>query len=161
MHPGSDPKSTSFHFSGSASFLTRKPVSARTVIKVDSHAYTHIIPRLQKVIDGADPFGITDSAEWKGGGGFRFFNLAPSLLERDKWGNWIINQQYNAAMLSQALCKLEGFRYAPSDTLFWQQGHCTERDFIYVTTQNLTPAQLDDLSEDRLGHDRLNRAIYS
>src|SRR6476469_299168 len=37
MQPGSDPKSTSFHFSGSASFLTLKPVSARTVIKMDSH----------------------------------------------------------------------------------------------------------------------------
>lgn len=35
--------------------------------------------------------------------------LAPSLLERDKWGNWVINKDYNPAMLAEALCKLEGF----------------------------------------------------
>jgi hypothetical protein len=73
---------------------------------------------------------------WKGGGGFRYYKLAPSLLEKDKWGNWVINKKYNAAMLAEALCKLESFTYAPSDTIYWQHGYSTERDFIYVTTQN-------------------------
>ena len=44
-------------------------------------------------------------------------------------------------MLAEALCKLEGFTYAPSDTLYWQHGHSTERDFIYVTTQTLSLEQ--------------------
>jgi len=74
--------------------------------------------------------------------------LAPSLLERDKWGNWVINKAYNAAMLAEALCKLEGFVYAPSETVYWQHGHSTERDFIYVTTQHLTHEQLLHLSSD-------------
>jgi len=52
------------------------------------------------------------------------------------------------AILAEAVCKLEGFRYAPSDSLYWQHGHSTERDFIYVTTQSLDPEQLQQLSDD-------------
>jgi adenine-specific DNA-methyltransferase len=90
---------------------------------------------------------------WKGGGGFRYYRLAPSLLEKDKWGQWVISKEFNAAMLAEAACKLEGFTYAPSDTLYWQHGHSTERDFIYVTTQHLSADQLAQLS-DEVGPDR-------
>jgi hypothetical protein len=41
--------------------------------------------------------------------------------------------------------KLEGFTYAPSDSMYWQQGRSTERDFIYVTTANLSHDQLQQL----------------
>jgi hypothetical protein len=80
-------------------------------------------------------------------------HIAPSLLEKDRWGNWVINKQYNPAMLAEALCKLEGFEYAPSDAVYWQHGHSTERDFIYVTTQTLSPEQLAQLS-DEVGQER-------
>jgi adenine-specific DNA-methyltransferase len=105
------------------------------------------------VIDGQDPGGITESVSWKGGGGFRYYRLAPSLLEKDKWGNWVISKEFNAAMLAEAVCKLEGFVYAPSDTVYWQHGHSTERDFIYVTTQKLGHEQLQELS-DEVGSER-------
>jgi adenine-specific DNA-methyltransferase len=90
---------------------------------------------------------------WKGGGGFRYYKLAPSLMEQDKWGNWVICKQYNAAMLAEAVCKLEGFNYAPSETIYWQHGHSTETDFIYVTTQNLNHEQLQALA-DEVGESR-------
>ncbi|MEI2610491.1 MAG: hypothetical protein V9G20_17830 [Candidatus Promineifilaceae bacterium] len=118
------------------------------MVELGEHCHTHIIPRLQKVIDGTDPGGITQAVHWQGGGGFRYFRLAPSLLEKDQWGNWVINKQYNPTMLTEAVCKLEGFTYAPSDTLYWQHGHSSERDFIYVTTQTLTPDQLQALSDE-------------
>ena len=123
------------------------------MVELGEHCHTHIIPRLKKVIDGEDPGGITEAVGWKGGGGFRYYRLAPSLLEKDKWGNWVINREYNAAMLAEAVCKLEGFRYAPSDAVYWQHGHSTERDFIYVTTQSLGPEQLQQLS-DEVGESR-------
>ena len=72
------------------------------------------VTRLKKVIDGQDSGGISEAVDWKGGGGFRYFRLAPSLLEKDRFGNWIISKNYNAGMLAEALCKLEGFRYAPN-----------------------------------------------
>lgn len=122
------------------------------MVELGDQCQTHIIPRLRKVIDGNDPGGITESSNWKGGGGFRYFNLAPSLIENDRWGNPIINKSYNADMLAEAVCKLEGFTYAPTD-VYWQQGCSTERDFIYVTTQKLTREQLQALSDD-VGDDR-------
>ncbi|HQE84656.1 MAG TPA: site-specific DNA-methyltransferase, partial [Candidatus Hydrogenedentes bacterium] len=69
-------------------------------------------------------------------------------LEKDKWGNWVINKEYNAEMLAQAVCKLEAFTYAPSDTVYWQHGYSTESDFIYVTTQSLTREQLAQISDE-------------
>ena len=118
------------------------------MIELGEHAHTHILPRLHKVVNGMDVGGITKSVGWKGGGGFRFYRLAPSLMEQDAWGRWIINKQYNATMLSEALCKLEGFTYAPNEQHYWMHGYSTERDFIYVTTATLTHTQLVQLSEE-------------
>ena len=124
------------------------------MVELGEHCHTHIIPRLKKVIDGEDQRRHhARRSNWKGGGGFRYYRLAPSLLEKDKWGNWVISHDYNAAMLAEAVCKLEGFTYAPTDSVYWQHGHSTERDFIYVTTQSLTPDQLSALS-DEVGPER-------
>lgn len=117
-------------------------------IELGDHCHSLCIPRLKKVIDGEDVGGITEAVGWKGGGGFRYCRVAPSLLEKDKWGNWVINSAFNPAMLAEAVCKVEGFTYAPSDSTYWQHGRSTERDFIYVTTQTLTHEQLQQLSDD-------------
>jgi adenine-specific DNA-methyltransferase len=143
----------SFAGSGSTGAVAHKMGRRWIMIELGEHCHTHIIPRLKKVIDADDAGGITESVRWKGGGGFRYYRLAPSLLEKDKWGNWVINKAYNAAMLTEALCKLEGFVYAPSDSVYWQHGHSTERDFMYVTTANLSHEQLQQLS-DEVGPDR-------
>ena len=143
----------SFAGSGTTGAVAHKMGRRWIMVELGEHCHTHIIPRLKKVIDGEDKGGITEAVGWKGGGGFRYYHLAPSLLEKDKWGNWVINKAYNPAMLARAVCKLEGFTYAPSDTVYWQQGHSSERDFIYVTTQNLSHDQLQALS-DEVGADR-------
>jgi adenine-specific DNA-methyltransferase len=143
----------SFAGSGTTGAVAHKMGRRWIMVELGEHCHTHIIPRLKKVIDGEDPGGITKTVNWKGGGGFRYYRLAPSLLEKDKWGNWVINKSYNAAMLAEALCKLEGFTYAPSDSVYWQHGHSTERDFIYVTTAHLSHEQLQQLS-DEVGPDR-------
>ena len=143
----------SFAGSGTTGAVAHKMGRRWVMVELGEHCHTHIIPRLKKVIDGEDPGGITEAVGWKGGGGFRYYRLAPSLLEKDKWGNWVVNKQYNPAMLAEAICKLEGFTYAPSDSIYWQHGHSSERDFIYVTTQNLSHDQLQALS-DEVGADR-------
>ena len=138
----------SFAGSGTTGAVAHKMGRRWIMIELGEHCHTHIIPRLKKVIDGEDPGGITEAVQWRGGGGFRYYRLAPSLLEKDHWGNWVINKTYNAEMLAEAICKIEGFTYAPSDTFYWQQGYSTERDFIYVTTQNLSHEQLSQLSDE-------------
>ena len=143
----------SFAGSGTTGAVAHKMGRRWIMVELGEHCHTHIIPRLKKVIDGEDKGGITDAVGWKGGGGFRYYRIAPSLLEKDKWGNWVIHRDYNAAMLAEALCKLEGFSYAPSDAVYWQHGHSTERDFIYVTTATLNHEQLQQLS-DEVGPER-------
>ena len=138
----------SFAGSGTTGAVAHKMGRRWIMVELGEHCHTHVIPRLKKVIDGEDQGGISQAVNWRGGGGFRYYRLAPTLIVNDRWGNPIINPDYNAAMLAEALCKLEGFTYAPSETCWWQQGHSSERDFIYVTTQNLSAEQLQALAED-------------
>ena len=143
----------SFAGSGTTGAVAHKMGRRWIMVELGGHCHTHVIPRVKKVIDGDDAGGITESVGWQGGGGFRYYKLAPSLLAKDKWDNWVINKDYDANMLAAAVCKHEGFTYSPSETEWWAHGHSTETDFIYVTTQTLTEEQLVALSED-VGSDR-------
>lgn len=138
----------SFAGSGTTGAVAQKMGRRWIMIELGEHCHTHVIPRLQKVINGDDKGGITEAANWQGGGGFRYYKLAPSLIINDRWGNPVVNPEYNAAQLAEALSKLEGFTYQPSELHWWQHGHSSERDFIYVTTQNLSAEQLQALSDD-------------
>lgn len=143
----------SFAGSGTTGAVAHKMGRRWIMVELGEHCHTHIVPRLKKVIAGNDPGGITKTVNWRGGGGFRYYRLAPSLLKKDKWGHWVINPEYNGEMLSEAMCKLMGFSYAPSQSLFWQHGHSTETDFIYVTTGSLSHDQLRVISEE-VGNER-------
>jgi len=143
----------SFGGSGTTAATAHKMKRKWITVELGEHCHTHIIPRMRRVIDGDDQDGISKATNWQGGGGFRYYSLAPSLLEQDRWGNWVVNKNYNPAMLAEALCKLEGFSYAPSDAQWWNHGYSSEQDFIYVTTQNLSHQQLEELSEE-VGGDR-------
>ena len=143
----------SFAGSGTTGAVAHKMVRRWIMVALGEHCHTHVIPRLQKVIESEDQGGISKTVNWQGGGGFRYYKLAPSLLQQDAYGQWVINKEYNAEMLAQALCKLEGFTYAPSGVHYWIHGHSTERDFIYVTTANLNHEQLQQLS-DEVGSER-------
>ena len=138
----------SFAGSGTTGAVAHKMGRRWIMVELGEHCHTHIIPRLQKVIDGEDQGGISKAVNWQGGGGFRYFRLAPTLIVNDKWGNQIINPDYNPEMLAEALAKLEGFTYMPSENLWWQHGYSSENDFIYVTTQSLSVEQLQVLSDE-------------
>ncbi len=143
----------SFAGSGTTGAVAHKMGRHWVMVELHDQINTHILPRLRAVIDGRDSNGVTSETGWRGGGGFTFFELAPSLLEKDRWGNWVVSAKYNPAMLAEAMCKLEGFRYEPDTEMFWIHGRSTERDFIYVTTQNLSDSQLSFIS-GQVGPDR-------
>src|SRR6266851_3220557 len=138
----------SFAGSGTKGAAAHKMGRRWIMVELGEHCHTHVIPRLRNVVDGQDHGGITEALDWRGGGGFRYYRLAPSLLGKDHWGNWVIAKPYNAAMLAEAMCKLMGFTYVPSEQHYWMQGRSSEQDFIYVTTQSLTHRQLRAISED-------------
>lgn len=143
----------SFAGSGATGAVAHKMGRRWIMVELGGHCETHIVPRLKKVIDGEDPGGITEAVGWRGGGGYRYYKLAPSLLEKDQFGNWVISKSYNAEMLAEAMCKHFSFTYAPSADHYWMHGHSSETDFIYVTTNSLTHEQLAAISEE-VGSDR-------
>ena len=138
----------SFAGSGTTGAVAQKMGRRWIMVELGEHCHTHIIPRMKKVSDGEDGGGITEAVGWKGGGGFRYYKLGPSLIVKDEWDNPVINPQFNAAMLTEAMCKLEGFTFDPNAEVFWQQGRSSEGDFIYVTTQMMTKEMLTKLSDE-------------
>lgn len=137
----------SFLGSGTATAVAHKMRRKWIGVEMGEHCNTHCIPRLQKVIEGTDRGGISESEKWNGGGGFRYYYLAPSLLNKDEHGNWIISKEYDAAKLAAAMAKNEGFKYQPNETIYWKQGQSTEKDFIFTTTNFMTLEVLDKIHE--------------
>ena len=121
-------------------------------VELGEQAYTHCSPRLKRIISKKDNTGISKSVNWQGGGGFKFYELAPSLLNHDKYGNLVINKEYNADMLAAAMAKHQGFTYSPDAEMYWKQGNSSEHDFIFTTTQLIT-AEILETIHDQLDED--------
>jgi len=138
----------SFLGSGTTDAVAHKMRRKWIGIELGEHCHTHCLPRLKAVVDGTDQGGISKAVNWKGGSGFKYYYLAPSLLKEDKYGNWIIDERYNADMLAAAMAKHEGFRYSPDPKIYWKQGQSTEKDYIFTTTQFVTVEFLDKIQEE-------------
>lgn len=137
----------SFLGSGTTAAVAHKMNRKWIGIELGEHCSTHCLPRLKMVCDGTDQGGISKAQVWKGGGGFKFYGLAPSLLNKDKYNQWVINPNYNVQLLAAAMARHEGFTYCPSETVVWKQGYATEHHFIFTTTNTITP----DVVEQILG----------
>lgn len=137
----------SFLGSGTTAAVAHKMGRRWIGVELGEHAITHCYPRLKQVVVGTDQGGISKTQNWKGGGGFKFYELAPSLLNKDRFGNFVINKEYNADMLAAAMAKQEGFSYLPNTTIFWKQGKSSEQDYIFTTTQFLTMESLDAIHD--------------
>lgn len=137
----------SFLGSGTTAAVAHKMNRRWIGIEFAKHAYSHSLHRLKRVISGEDNSGISKAQNWQGGGGFKFYELAPSLFNKDKYGNLVINKAYNADMLAAAMAKQEGFTYQPSTEQYWKQGYSSEHDYIFTTTQFLTAEALQHLHE--------------
>lgn len=137
----------SFLGSGTTAAVAQKMGRRYIGIELGNHAYTHCVPRLKMVTDGTDQGGISKTQNWEGGSGFKFYELAPSLLKEDKFGNLVINKEYNADMLAAAMAKQEGYTYQPSQEVYWKQGFGSETDYIYTTTQFMTVEALSAIHE--------------
>ncbi len=117
-------------------------------VEMEDTAYNYCLPRLKKVINGDDHGGVTTSTGWLCGGGFKFYELASSLIVKDKYGQQIISDKYNADMLAEAMCKILGYHYKPDSTTYWKQGYSSEKSFIYTTTFSMQEASLERLHEE-------------
>ena len=113
-------------------------------IEMGEQAYTHCKTRLDSIIDNTDSSGVTKAVGWEGGGGYHFYELAPSLLvKNDKLPIYQINPEYNFDMICEAICKIEGFKYRPKDVF---HGYSSEKRFIHVTMEFVNAAYITSLS---------------
>lgn len=145
----------SFLGSGTTAAAAHKLNRGWIGIEMGNHAYSHCKVRLDRVIDNDDPRGITSSVNWQGGGGYKFYELAPTLIVKDRHGNDVFSDKYNPQMLVAAVAKVSGYFYAPDPKIFWKQGYSQDNSFIYVTTQYLTVAMLDSLAKEVDAFERL------
>ena len=122
----------SFLGSGTTVAVAQKMSRRYIGIEMGAHAYTLCKVRLDKVIDG-EQGGISKDVDWHGGGGYHFYELAPSLLvKNDKIPVYQVNPEYTFEMMCEAICKLEGFRYQPDGNI---HGYSSENRFIHITTE--------------------------
>lgn len=128
----------SFLGSGTTAAVAHKMGRKWIGIEMGEQAYTHCKVRLDLIIKGKDTNGITKNVDWQGGGGYNFYELAPSLINIDSFGEEIINKAYSPEMLAAAVAIHEGYTYSPSDEVFWKQSKANERSFLYVTTRYIT-----------------------
>ena len=140
----------SFLGSGTTAAVAHKMGRRWIGIEMGDHAYTHCKVRLDKVIAGEDGGGITKTVNWKGGGGYRFYELAPTLVRIDSFGEPIINEAYNPEMLAAAMALHEGFSYEPDAKHFWKQAHsdANGKAWLYTTTKHVSRAYLNAIAAD-------------
>lgn len=137
----------SFLGSGTTAATAHKLGRRYIGVEMGDHAYSLCKPRLDRVIANLDNSGISKATNWQGGGGYKFYELAPTLIVEDKFGNPVINKEYNADMLAAAMALHEGFEYAPDASFYWKQGK-NENAYIYTTTIHLTEAVLDAIAKE-------------
>ena len=138
----------SFLGSGTTCAVAHKMGRRWIGVEMGDHVYSHCIPRLTKVINGEDQGGITKTTGWKNGGGFKFYELASSLIVKDRYGQQVISDKYNADMLAEAMCKILDYHYQPDKEKYWKQGFSSEKSFIYTTTMSMQETSLEALAEE-------------
>ncbi len=133
----------SFLGSGTTAAVAHKMGRRYIGIEMGDHAYTHCKVRLDKVIAGEDQGGVTKAQNWQGGGGYRFYELASTLINEDAFGEAVINPDYDADTLAAAVALHEGFTYQPRADFFWKQAVGNENSYLFTTTRHMTAAYLD------------------
>ena len=137
----------SFLGSGTTAAVAQKMGRRWIGVEMGNHAYTHCKVRMDKVIAGEDPGGITKAQNWQGGGGYRFYEFAPTLINKDPFDEYVINEDYDANMLAAAVALHEGFHYQPDGDLFWKQSVGNENSYLFVTTRHLNSPYLDSIKD--------------
>ena len=134
----------SFLGSGTSIAVAHKMNRRYIGIEMGEQAYTHCKVRLDSVINNTDTSGITKAVNWQGGGGYHFYELAPSLLVKNtKLPIYQINPDYTFEMICEAICKIEGFRYKPLDVF---HGYSSEKRYIHITLEFVNAAYIKSLA---------------
>lgn len=86
----------SFLGSGTTAAVAHKIGRRYIGIELGSHAESHCMPRLRKVIDG-EQGGISNAVKWNGGGGFHYYRLGDPIFDETGHISAGIHFEYLAA----------------------------------------------------------------
>ena len=134
----------SFLGSGTTIAVANKMKRQWIGVEIGEHVYTDCKKRIDMVING-EKGGISEKIGWQGGGSYKFYELAPTLINIDPFGEPIINKSYNADMLAAAVALHEGCKYTPDKDMFWKQAKASENSYLFVTTRCVTSEFLDTI----------------
>lgn len=137
----------SFLGSGTTAAVAQKMGRKWIGIEMGNHAYTHCKTRLDKIISGTDKNGITKDVNYQGGGSYKFYELAPTLIVKNELGIDVINKEYNAEQLASAIALHEGYSYNPDSSIFWKQSKSGENSYLFVTTSYITPLIISQIEQ--------------
>lgn len=112
-----------FAGSGTTAAVSHKMGRRWVTIESEQHTVdTYLRPRLELVVNGDDPGGITEAVEWKMGGGFRMLSISPSMYEvsdgRVFLAGWTANGQF-----ADAVCAQLGFSVASDPPFAGRKGN--------------------------------------
>ena len=137
----------SFLGSGTSMAVAHKMGRKWIGVEMEDSCFKHCKPRIDAVVNGTDKGGISKSLSWSGGGSYRFYELAPTLIKKDSFDEDIINPEYDADMLASAVALHEGFTYEPDSETFWKQARGNEKSYLFTTTRHLDSAFLDSIKD--------------
>lgn len=138
----------SFLGSGTTAAVAHKLNRKWIGIEMGEQAYTHCKVRLDRIINNEDKGGITTDSNWQGGGGYRFYELAPTLINEDAFGQKVISTDYNSDMLAAAIALHEGYKYEPDNTCYWKQSHSENNSYLFVTTNHISKEIVDSIKTE-------------
>jgi adenine-specific DNA-methyltransferase len=131
----------------------------------------HTLPRLTKVVNGEDPGGISEDADWEGGGGFSVLDIVPSMFEVEG-DTTLLADWATGGALSEAVAAQLGFPFeldgpfcgrkgrtrlavidglVNTDVADLLLGHLAERDVLMLCGTGMDPAVQEHLTRLRPG----------
>ena len=135
----------SFLGSGTTAAVAHKMGRRWIGVEMMNTVYTYCKGRLDKVINNEDQGGITKTVNWQGGGGYKFYELAPTLIKTDDFGQEIINPVYNNEMLAAAIAIHEGYNYNPDPNCYFKQANNGFKSYLFVTTNHVNHILIENI----------------
>lgn len=134
----------SFAGSGTTGAVAHKMERRWLMVEMGRQAEELIIPRIQKVFEGKDQAGISKAVNWKGGGGFKYYQLGESVISGLDM-NWALK----AEEMSEAV--FLHFQYRPVKTAWLEKENMylgKHQSARYHFALSFASREIKSLSED-------------
>jgi adenine-specific DNA-methyltransferase len=99
-----------------AHMLNRKWIG----VEIGNHCDTHIIKRLNEILQGNDEGVVSSQIHWKGGGSYKYFHLGASIIKTNKDGSGDLNWDLGVEFLQESF--LSSYDYIIDNSVNFKEG---------------------------------------